>query len=77
MTLGSWFGAHSWVTGAADSIRMDMTAADRTIRVTKEGPTPAIDSAELFGGTREIVIRHGAELYRLRLTNSNKLILIT
>ncbi len=55
---------------------MDMTAADRTIRVTREGPTPAIDSAELFGGAREIVIRHGAELYRLRLTNSNKLILI-
>lgn len=55
---------------------MDMTATDRTIRVTREGATPAIDSADLFAGGREIVIRHGAEHYRLRLTNSNKLILI-
>lgn len=55
---------------------MDMTAPDRTIRVTKAGATPALDSAELFQGGREIVIRHGEELYRLRLTNSNKLILI-
>ncbi|HCX68917.1 hemin uptake protein HemP [Parvibaculum sp.] len=55
---------------------MDMTATDRTIRVSKEGNTPALDSTDLFSGAREIVIRHGAELYRLRLTNSNKLILI-
>ncbi|MCC6889726.1 MAG: hemin uptake protein HemP [Hyphomicrobiales bacterium] len=34
-----------------------------------------IDSRDLFVGTREIVIRHGAEVYRLRLTSQNKLIL--
>lgn len=33
------------------------------------------DSAELFSGTREIIINHGDEIYRLRLTASNKLIL--
>ena len=34
-----------------------------------------IDSRELFVGTREITIVHGAEAYRLRLTAQNKLIL--
>jgi hemin uptake protein HemP len=38
-------------------------------------PTP-ITSAQLLGGRREIVIQHGAEQYRLRLTSSNKLILV-
>jgi hemin uptake protein HemP len=34
-----------------------------------------IDSRDLFVGTREIVIRHRDESYRLRLTALNKLIL--
>ena len=34
-----------------------------------------IDSRDLFVGTREIIIAHGGEAYRLRLTNQNKLIL--
>jgi len=34
-----------------------------------------IDSSELFAGSREIVIAHGRETYRLRLTAQNKLIL--
>jgi hemin uptake protein HemP len=40
-------------------------------------PTPerAIDSRELLAGQREIVIRHGTEVYRLSLTRSGKLIL--
>jgi hemin uptake protein HemP len=49
---------------------------DRTIRVTQAGATPSVDSVDLFAGRREVAIRHGGELYRLRLTNSNKLILI-
>ncbi len=50
-----------------------------------EKPTPAtrllsmsgsrIDSRELFATEREIIIVHGAESYRLRLTSQNKLIL--
>ena len=36
---------------------------------------PAINSAELLAGTREVLIQHGAETYRLKLTSSNKLIL--
>jgi len=34
-----------------------------------------IDSRDLFIGTREIIIVHGGETYRLRLTTQNKLIL--
>jgi hemin uptake protein HemP len=34
-----------------------------------------IDSRDLFITTREIIINHGSEAYRLRLTAQNKLIL--
>jgi hemin uptake protein HemP len=34
-----------------------------------------IDSRELFAADREIIIAHGEESYRLRLTSQNKLIL--
>lgn len=34
-----------------------------------------IDSRELFAATREIIIAHGDDSYRLRLTSQNKLIL--
>ena len=34
-----------------------------------------IESRDLFVGTREITIAHGEEVYRLRLTAQNKLIL--
>ncbi|HXH44774.1 MAG TPA: hemin uptake protein HemP [Bradyrhizobium sp.] len=34
-----------------------------------------IDSRELFAADREIIIAHGEDSYRLRLTSQNKLIL--
>ncbi|NVO15376.1 MAG: hemin uptake protein HemP [Rhodoplanes sp.] len=34
-----------------------------------------IESRDLFVATREIIIMHGADAYRLRLTAQNKLIL--
>jgi hemin uptake protein HemP len=34
-----------------------------------------IDSRDLFIGTREVTIAHGADTYRLRLTAQNRLIL--
>jgi hemin uptake protein HemP len=34
-----------------------------------------IDSRDLFVGTREVIIHHGGDSYRLRLTGQNKLIL--
>jgi hemin uptake protein HemP len=36
---------------------------------------PVVDSATLMAGRRELVIRHGVDTYRLRITASNKLIL--
>jgi len=46
-------------------------SAGRMIRIVGD----RIDSADLFVGTREIIISHGSERYRLRLTAQNKLIL--
>jgi hemin uptake protein HemP len=46
-------------------------APERRIPLTGD----RIDSRDLFVGTREIIITHGGELYRLRLTAQNKLIL--
>jgi hemin uptake protein HemP len=34
-----------------------------------------INSSDLFSAEREIIIAHGDDLYRLRLTSQNKLIL--
>ena len=34
-----------------------------------------LDSRDLFSGAREIIIAHGSDVYRLRLTSQNKLIL--
>lgn len=38
-------------------------------------PLPVHESSELFRAGKEILIRHAGELYRLRLTRQNKLIL--
>lgn len=38
-------------------------------------PLPVYESGQLFESGKEILIRHGGELYRLRLTRQNKLIL--
>ena len=38
------------------------------------GPPP-LRSADLFAGTREVLIQHGEDTYRLKLTGNNKLIL--
>lgn len=47
------------------------TGSERRIRVIEN----RIDSRELFVATREITIAHGEDVYRLRLTAQNKLIL--
>jgi hemin uptake protein HemP len=48
-----------------------LTVRERTITVIDN----RLDSNEIFAGTREITIAHGAQTYRLRLTGQNKLIL--
>lgn len=46
---------------------------------TKQDIAPALrqrlNSADLFGAAREVVIEHAGEEYRLRLTRQGKLIL--
>jgi hemin uptake protein HemP len=49
----------------------DQTRSDRKVAVVGD----RIDSRDLFSGAREIIIGHGNEAYRLRLTAQNKLIL--
>jgi hemin uptake protein HemP len=44
-------------------------------QTTGELPAPAVSSRELLGESRELVIVHGSERYRLLVTKSNKLIL--
>ena len=38
-------------------------------------PVRVIDSEHVLQGEREVMIRHGAEVYRLRVTRQGKLIL--
>jgi hemin uptake protein HemP len=57
--------------GEPDRDGRTSTAANRTIKMV-DG---RLDSRDLFVGVREIIIGHGSETYRLRLTAQNKLIL--
>ena len=50
--------------GIADELRRDIAMVDHRI-----------DSRDLFVSAREITISHGNDVYRLRLTAQNKLIL--
>ncbi len=61
-----------------------MDASLRPAQVNETNHSPAlareieslvVDSVDLMNGTREIRIRHGVSLYRLRVTASDKLIL--
>jgi hemin uptake protein HemP len=53
--------------GAANAI----SATERRVAVTDH----RINSRDLFVATREVTIAHGDDVYRLRLTAQNKLIL--
>ena len=51
-----------------------MTPLEETRR--SQAPAPSlVRSEQLFGARREIIIRHGENDYRLRITKANKLIL--
>ena len=52
---------------------MSERATDATVEPRQRAS--AVDSAALFAGSREIVIRHAGSEYRLRITRSDKLIL--
>jgi len=66
---------------------MSATSGDDVGDISKHAESPAaatrslamrgnrIESRELFAAEREIIIGHGDDTYRLRLTSQNKLIL--
>jgi hemin uptake protein HemP len=51
----------------------DAAAASATRCITVNGNR--IESRDLFAAEREIMIVHGEDIYRMRLTSQNKLIL--
>lgn len=62
-------GSHDGTGGAAAA--QVIPTPVRSVVVTGN----RIDSPELFGAERELLISHGDDTYRLRLTFQNKLIL--
>jgi hemin uptake protein HemP len=58
-----------------DSIRLTRSSENTTSNRQVSIDSGEIDSRELFQSEREIRIRHGADIYRLRLTGLNRLIL--
>jgi hemin uptake protein HemP len=54
-----------------------MTPLDPELKAEQadEGKVPTVSSHDLLAGRRLLIIQHGEQQYRLRLTNSNKLIL--
>ena len=53
---------------------MDSVPASEERRIHDAG-RPTVQNTDLFQGGKEIVIRHGTEEYRLRITRAGKLIL--
>jgi hemin uptake protein HemP len=49
--------------------------SQQVVVIPGTAPGPSIESNALLRGTREVLIRHGGEIYRLRHTRNDKLIL--
>ncbi|MCC8428111.1 hemin uptake protein HemP [Reyranella aquatilis] len=54
---------------------MMLHSTGESSRVKPERDASSVDSSQLMAGRRELLIRHGASTYRLRVTASEKLIL--
>jgi hemin uptake protein HemP len=54
---------------------LGLAASAGPLRTTLGDDERTLESRELLGGGREVRIRHGADFYRLRLTQNGKLIL--
>ena len=57
--------------GEEKNVNQNETAAEMAARQA----LPRLRSSELLSGSREAIIEHGQDLYRLRLTSNGKLIL--
>jgi len=60
-------------SSSVDSATLAQPAS--VVRAPRASAVATIDSARLLAGGRELLIRHGTEEYRLRLTRNDKLIL--
>ncbi len=49
--------------------------SERVHDIARPETINTIDSAQLLNGARELAIRHGDQLYRLKITKQDKLIL--
>ena len=58
-----------------DKPRVSMRSDEGVLDTPACSDAPVVESAALLGSGRELLIKHGAALYRLRVTASNKLIL--
>ena len=56
-------------------IRVDHAERDRPEASPSGVAPPTVESVALMSGRRELIIRHNADTYRLRVTAANKLIL--
>jgi len=63
------------MSSAKQPLRRDHGAAAMSGGPDSPPIVPLYESQALLGSGREIVIRHGGECYRLRVTRQNKLIL--
>lgn len=63
----------------ANAVDEKRTGADMTAEgighSRRDAPERVIDTQDLFGGAREVLIRHNDAVYRLRITRFGKLIL--
>lgn len=56
----------------SDPLAMNRAQAKLALKTVA---TERLDTGVLFAGSSEVVITHGEDVYRLRLTRQNKLIL--
>ena len=79
-------GETSWVT--SETGEMDKSLLESMFRehwraqqaedsdvAARSSKTRELSSQDLFGGNREVIIRHGIDAYRLQITGSGKLLL--
>jgi hemin uptake protein HemP len=69
------YGTMSATSGDSGSVAAGPTGSPSATTRTLTMRGSRIDSRELFAAEREIIIAHGDDSYRLRLTSQNKLIL--
>lgn len=61
--------------GHSDTGRAHPPHSAEGMPVSSDASLPVLDSTALLCASREVLIRHGSETYRLRLTRHDRLIL--